>query len=354
MYQTLDPSKHIGVTPEYAATQAEAKREQGRQQKLQEAEDNVWVNEQMNPSETQEAGPIVNNSDQVRQPVTPTAYEARGGTGTPPPGWNPASTMPQNTPPVMVQAPAPAPAAPAPAALTPPPPAPAAPPVIPAASPATPAPQAPSNYEQLGAGVEAAQKPPTDYEQIGAQTGPAMGNPQGGAAVTPTPVDTTVDGSIYGNYPTQPGTPGYQQAQAPQAPQQQGQNPLSASITGPTGVRHSNTQGGDVNIPQHEYGKNLYNTENLAAQNANDVLIPPYQTPPIQPPHYDPNSNWQDRQPPTQQQLSQRPWDVNANWGEINRSFALETMNVYSDILKGRTPHEVGHFVSQVFLKMNR
>tara|TARA_R100000234_G_scaffold108842_1_gene80460 strand:+ start:4246 stop:5415 length:1170 start_codon:yes stop_codon:yes gene_type:complete len=36
----------------------------------------------------------------------------------------------------------------------------------------------------------------------------------------------------------------------------------------------------------------------------------------------------------------------------FDKSFVSAFMNVYSDVLKDMTPHEVGHFASQVFLKM--
>ena len=58
-------------------------------------------------------------------------------------------------------------------------------------------------------------------------------------------------------------------------------------------------------------------------------------------------------------QQQQRAAEEADPWGEkygVNweKSFATEIMNVYSDVLKGRTPDEVGHFAAQVFLKMTR
>lgn len=309
--QTLDPSNMI------AGNAVNAQQEQiAAQQAAQQAA-------QPTPLTPQQRGPPGSERR--------TAQDAWTGRGSAPPGWQP-------TPPVAVQPTVEQPPAPAPAPIPPTgPPQPAAEPTPTDLASTMPTEFAPMTPTAEGAGV-----------------GEAM-NPQ------PVPHSDPYQQNLT-QYAPQTAAPSSELGRgAPKYSVEQASNILdTTSQTLPSGVKAVGPVSQEQYSPPRRIGDMSHDN-----QKWNNILTDPYDANAFTGNQGANQVSWSTHGIPQWQideQQQQRvaeeadPWGekYGVNWDDTAKSFALEIMNVYSDVLKGRTPDEVGHFAAQVFLKMTR
>ena len=290
-YATLDPS---GSLNPYAAADPKDAEEQVEEKVVQEDPDaDLWAVEGNDPPHPN-LTPKASNAAQAATSATPVPHQAIAATAAQPVGQ-------AATPPPQPAAPAPAPAAPAPAA-----PAPAAPaPAAPAPAPVTPVTSTPS--------------PPLTPEQAAAAFNAGV---------------TTLYDPRFSNQSTPPSYPG---------------GPISDEemnrIFAPQPVKEAR---GTLD----RYSKKLppgmvFSPEEAAAavQEKANELRPGDPTRQIGEDEFE--------FPPAEPILVGDDYTKEKEARDIfGKSFVSAFMNVYSDVLKDMTPHEVGHFASQVFLKM--